>query len=509
MVPFGRRKYGGSGNRGQIMTGTSNRWRWYEIGSAVLILGIAALAFLLMVAALEEHETRACATAAFVAVLAFLALPAEIILKRCGRLENQAIRRTLISFNVLTALFIASLLIRSDYSLSRKDIRQNVTGEVEYDATTQQGNEVLQKLEKAVSKDVLTFSIYDVCVGKVSHRILRDGPVSPERIEVTNRALLTEKIKADARELGADVVGITELDPRFVFTKDNDGKPVQLRHKYAIVIGKGLDYRLANPIAPTPWEKQYSAIPEELAAVLSGKKIQSTHAIPPADVEEMRQTLEFFQDGGRIAVELAGEIRSFGYPARAHFGRWSEVQVIPVAVEAGLGEVGKNGVLISPKFGPRGSFPTVTTDLPLIADNQVDLGIQEFCRTCNKCARACPVRAIPSGSPVVTDGLSKWPIDGNKCWTFIKSNPKCMACMGACPYNKKDLTIHRLAGWLIARKSIVANWLLVRLDDALGYGEISMAFNRQAEIDALADQPCKTADGNADAAVNSRAGKEN
>jgi reductive dehalogenase len=488
------------------MTGTQNRWRWYEAGSAVLILGVAVLALLLAVAALEEHEARACAISAFVMVFALLALPAGIILKRCGRLENQAARSALISCNLLGALFIASLLIRSDYSMDKKDIRQNVAGDIKYDATTQPGNEVLLKLEKAVNEDVLTFSIYDVCVGKVSHRVLRDGPVSSERVEVTNRALLTEKIKADARELGAQVVGITELDPRFVFMKDNNGNPVQLKHKYAIVIGKGLDYRLANPIAPSPWEKQYSAIPEELAAVLSGRNVQSTHELPPTDIEDMRQTLEFFQDGGKIAVELAGEIRSFGYSARAHFGRWSEVQVIPVAVEAGLGEVGKNGVLISPKFGPRGSFPIVTTDLPLIPDNQVDLGIQEFCRTCNKCVRACPVLAIPTGAPVVANGLSKWPVDGDKCWTFIKGNPKCMACMGACPFNKKDLAIHRLAGWLIARKSIVANWLLVRLDDALGYGATALAYKRESERSASASQPSVAANGNADAIRNSRTG---
>ena len=340
------------------MTRTPNRWRWYEAGSAVLILGVAALALLLALAALEEHEARACAISVFIMIFAFLALPAGIMLKRSGRLENQTIRRTLISGNLLAALFVASLLIRSDYTLTSKDIRQNLKGEVEYDATMQPGNEVLQKLETAVNEDVLTFSIYDVCVGKVSHRVLRDGPVSPERVEVTNRELLTEKIKADARELGADVVGITELDPRFVFAKDNNGNPVQLNTSMRL-IGKGLDYRLANPIAPSPWEKQYSAIPEELAALLSCKKVESTHAMSPADVEDMRQTLEFFQDGGKIAVELAGEIRSFGYAARAHFGRWSEVQVIPVAVEAGLGEVGKNGVLISPKFGPRGSFQSL------------------------------------------------------------------------------------------------------------------------------------------------------
>jgi epoxyqueuosine reductase len=455
--------------------------RWYEAGAAILILSIAAPALFLAVAALEEHQTRACALSFSVAIFSILAFAGGVFLKRSGRFENRAVRRTLISFNLLGALFLASLLIRSDYSLCRKDIRQNLTGEMNYDATRQPGNEVLQQLEKAAASDVLTFSIYDVCVGKVSHQVMRDGPVSANRIEVTNRALLTEKIKADAKELGADVVGITELDPHFVFTKDNKGDPVQLNHKYAIVIGKGLDYRLANPSAPSPWTKQYSAIPEELAAVLSGRKVNSTHVIPPADVEEMRQTLEFFQDGGRIAVELAEEIRSYGYPARAHFGRWSEVQVIPVAVEAGLGEVGKNGILIGPNFGPRGSFPIVTTDLPLIPDGQTDLGIQEFCRVCNKCARGCPVRAIPTGAPVIENGLSKWPVDGNKCWGFIKENPKCMVCMGACPFNKKNLAIHRLAVWLVARKSLVANWLLVKIDDVLGYGSTALAFSGQLE----------------------------
>lgn len=483
-----------------------NRLRWYEVGSVLLILGIALLAFLLAVAALDEHEMKACAVSAFITVLALLALLAGILLKRRGLLEGRTVRRTLAACNLLSVLFLASLLIRSDYSLDKKDVRQNLIGEISYDATLQPGNEVLLNLEKAVNKDVLTFSIYDVCVGKVSHRVLRDGPVAEDRVEVTSPALLTEKIKADAKALGADVVGITELDPRFAFTKDNDGNPVHLKHRYAIVIGKGLDYRLSNPAAPGPWTKQYSAIPEELAAILSGKNINSTHVIPPADIEEMRQTLEFFQDGGRIAVELAGEIRSFGYPARAHFGRWSEIQVVPVAIEAGLGELGKNGVLISPKFGPRGSFPIVTTDLPLIPDSQVDLGIQEFCRMCSKCARACPVRAIPTGEPALVNGLSKWPLDGNKCWAFIKENPKCMACMGACPYNKKDLTIHRLAGWLIARKSIVANWLLVKLDDALGYGATALAFEKQSRTGAPGNAPAGTLNGNTGAVGSSTMG---
>jgi ferredoxin len=381
-------------------------------------------------------------------------------------------------------LFIASLFIRSDYSIRDKNLRRDrPTNVALYDATKQPGNEILRKIAIATEKDgraTLTFSVFDVCSGKVTHRINRDGPVSEAKVEVTDRILLTERIKERAREHGAEVVGITELSPRFIFQKDNDGKPVHLTHRYAIVLGKGLNYRLASPSAPLPWSDYYSAIPEDVAALLSGRKVNTGFKIPPEIVAEYRDTLEFFSDGGRIAVELAQEIRELGFPARAHFGRWAEVQVLPLAIQAGLGEIGKNGLVISRKFGPRGSFPIVTTDLPLVPDTQEDLGIQEFCQVCNKCARVCPVDAVSYGELPKMDGIARWQVDGQKCWTYLKTNPKCMACTGACPYNKMDLPVHRWAVDLIARKSRVANWLLVRLDDLLGYGQDAFRLKEEA-----------------------------
>jgi len=428
-------------------------------------------------AALGEHEFRAVWITGVAAVVMLVVAAGGLVCKRRGYLESRYAKRGLSCSLVVVGLFVASLVIRSDYSIQKKDVRKYSAGDQKYDATKQAGNEVLSRLEKSTDADApLTFSIYDVCVGKVSQRVHRDGPVAGPRVEVIDQQVLTEKIKADARALGADVVGITPLDQRFVLAKDNEGRPVHLNHKFAIVLGKGLNYRLASPTAPLPWQDQYAALPEEITAALTGDGVNGASKYSSEAVQDVRNTLEFFQDGGRIAVELAAEIRSYGYPARAHFGRWSEVQVLPLAVEAGLGEVGKNGMLISKKFGPRGSFPIVTTDLPLIPDQQEDLGIQEFCKRCNKCARACPVQAIPAGAPSVIGGLIKWPLDGQKCWDFIKANPKCMACMGACPYNKKDFFIHRLATWLITRKSVVADVLLVKLDDLLGYGDNALAF---------------------------------
>src|SRR2546425_8738272 len=51
-----------------------------------------------------------------------------------------------------------------------------------------------------------------------SWRNVADGPVNPERVEVKNPARMTEIVKGVATWLGADLVGVSALDPAFVFT---------------------------------------------------------------------------------------------------------------------------------------------------------------------------------------------------------------------------------------------------------------------------------------------------
>lgn len=461
------------------------RWKPRELGCVALAAAGAAAWMAMASAALVEREWRATWISVGAALGCAAVATGLVVARRRGALDGAAPRRALRGALAMAAALGLVLVVPSDHSFPDKRVGA-ATPTNDYDATTQPGNDILAKVERTKGggtggEDELTFTVYDVCAGKVAHRAARDGTPAAVAVEVTEPAVLAAQIKDEARALGAQVTGITALHPQFVFDKDNDGRPVELRHRYAIVIGTGLDYRLASPSAPLPWRDYYSAIPEEVAAVLSGRSTDPAVPIAPEELDQYRETLEFYAEGGRIAVHLAKAIRSLGYPARAHFGRWSEVQVIPLAIEAGLGEVGKNGMLISDRFGPRGSFAVVTTDIPLAVDRQRDLGVQEFCRVCNKCADACPVNAVPrgaAGSPA--GGVSRWQVDGPKCWTYLKVNPRCMACTGACPFNKKDLLAHRWAQALIARKSVVANHLLVWLDDLLGYGRAAFRLRDEA-----------------------------
>lgn len=266
-----------------------------------------------------------------------------------------------------------------------------------------------------------------------------NAPVNPVKQVVLDPAGQSEAVKTAARELGADLVGICELDDRWKF------KGVPLTHKYAIVIGEALPFHFC------------------IEQKDNMKSMMATKA-----------ALDFYRQGGKVALFLAQTIRDMGYPARAHYESWSQVLTIPVAVDAGMGEVGRNSMLITPEYGPRCRFSIVTTDLPLTVDKKKDnLGIIEFCEICDKCAVACPALAIPLGSPTVTRGVEKWQLDLDKCFKYWYQGPdlwsRCLVCMTSCPWNKPSNLLHRIGSFLASR-SPLSRWVLLKVDECMGYG---------------------------------------
>ena len=107
-----------------------------------------------------------------------------------------------------------------------------------------------------------------------------------------------------------------------------------------------------------------------------------------------------------------------------------------VARDAGLGELGRMGLLMTPELGPRVRLGVVTTDLPLVADQAVrDPSVIDFCTNCKKCAEVCPSRAISFGDKEEVDGVLRWQIDSEACFTFwCKVGTDCARCMSVCPY---------------------------------------------------------------------------
>jgi epoxyqueuosine reductase QueG len=137
-----------------------------------------------------------------------------------------------------------------------------------------------------------------------------------------------------------------------------------------------------------------------------------------------------------VAITVAATIRAMGWRARA-YGESADVLHIPLAVAAGLGELGKHGSLISKSFGPNVRLATVLTDIPLAYDSPVDIGVEDLCLGCRRCTIDCPADAIADQKRLVR-GENKWYVDFDKCVPYFTKTLGCGICIEVCPWTRPD-----------------------------------------------------------------------
>ncbi|MBT8363981.1 MAG: reductive dehalogenase, partial [Deltaproteobacteria bacterium] len=172
---------------------------------------------------------------------------------------------------------------------------------------------------------------------------------------------------------------------------------------------------------------------------------------------------------------LAQYIRGLGYQA-IPCGNDTACS-IPIAIDAGLGEIARNGLLITPQFGPRVRLAKVLTDLPLIPDRPIEFGVWDFCLKCQKCAKKCPSQSIMYGKPTEKphnisnrDGVMTWHINAETCLNFWATNgTDCSNCIRTCPFNKPGGMLHDWVRWGITNTPRL-NKLFMWGDELFGYG---------------------------------------
>lgn len=325
----------------------------------------------------------------------------------------------------------------------------------------QPGNQGWTELEGAFF--MAAWSVHDHAGTGDAGGIPEAGPLyswdyesNPRKTTFASPEEASKIVKKAAKFLGASLVGICEYDERWIYSHWFDFRtkksiPVQFpfQPKSVIVIALEMDY------------DAFKTAPSLIESAAAGNQ---------------------YSNMATVSHKVATFCRQLGYHA-ANCGNDTAMS-IPQAIAAGLGEMSRMGMLITPKYGPRVRLCKVFTDLPLKADKPITFGVEQFCKVCMKCADNCPSEAIPKdkepGFKAVNSsnnqGTKKWYVDAEKCFQFWAENGgDCGSCIACCPYNKKDEWHHQLSS---AMTRTPARPVLRYFDELFGYGKV----NNQAVI---------------------------
>jgi reductive dehalogenase len=247
----------------------------------------------------------------------------------------------------------------------------------------------------------------------VLEHLVRVGtnPVAPQIAPVpADPQVLSRHAKALGYFLKADVVGLCHVPASAYYSHDRHGNPIEGRYPNAIVIAMGKDWNTIRASTGRDW---------------IGDPVS-------------------FQAYARLALAadtMANYIRRLGWQASAQYGpsfvdRY-EVLIPPLLLRAGIGEVSRAGIILSPVLGLGFKAAAILTDMPLIEDGPIDFGLQRFCQDCRICADNCPSHAISTGDKVMYNGYETWKLDTKRCASFNftnKNGTMCNRCVKSCPW---------------------------------------------------------------------------
>ncbi len=268
-----------------------------------------------------------------------------------------------------------------------------------------------------------------------------DGEVNPEKVNIPAEKL-SLFLKNWGKQLGTSSVGITKLEDYHLYSyrgrDHNYDKAVKQEHNFAIAFTVEMD-----------------------------KENMDTAPKGPTVMESARK----YMDAGSIAVQMAWFIRNLGFEARAHIDGNYEVVCPLVARDAGLGEIGRMGLLMTPDLGPRVRIGVVTTNMELKTDVRIpDASVIDFCERCKKCAIVCPSQAISFSKRELINGVKRWQINQESCYDYwCSAGTDCGRCVAVCPYSHPDNFLHQMVRFGI-KNSVLFRMLAVPLDD-LFYGK--------------------------------------
>lgn len=241
--------------------------------------------------------------------------------------------------------------------------------------------------------------------------------------EIKDPAEMTKLIKQVGRLYGSGLVRVAKLNPAWVYEKHTGGR----------------GYKTGEEIKVPDWW-QYAivvGVPHEWEAARANPSFG--HSVDAYNISTI------------IAARLTYFIKQLGYAARPHSPNAGyEVILPPILADSGCGEQGRMGFVITPEFGANFRPAVITTNLPLLPDKPIDIGVRKFCEHCKICAEECPSQSISFDGPqeIRGRGVDGWQINIETChnfWLSVPGSGSCRICLINCPWSKRSDWLHTTA----------------------------------------------------------------
>jgi len=218
-------------------------------------------------------------------------------------------------------------------------------------------------------------------------------------------------LKEIAKYFGATDAGIVKLTDysyyktfgnlnEHVGIKDNYGDPIKPTYKTAIVFTMKMDLEMMN---------------------------RAPH------YEELMTTEDAYLKVALTGSRLEMYLKSLGYKAESVNGEYYLTPLVPLAHDAGLGQIGMCNHIVTKEHGNNIRLGAVFTTLEVDYDEPEDYGLHDFCKKCALCLMNCPSKAITHKQRDV-NGRIFYKFDDNKCYeVWTKMGTDCGTCIQACP----------------------------------------------------------------------------
>ncbi len=203
---------------------------------------------------------------------------------------------------------------------------------------------------------------------------------------------LTDDVRACAREAGADLVGVANIERFDGLPPERDPRAIFPETRSVVVLGRRIPRGALRGVEEGTNFSNYALYGYEW---LDNRFTSLT----------TYRVGEFLEDQGWEAVPLPNlppEVPPMGVSVRKGLPPPNILlDADDAAVRAGLGEIGYCGILLTPQFGPRQRVQMILTDAALEPD---PILAEPICRGGRECKPVCPLEAFGAETELVICG---------------------------------------------------------------------------------------------------------